>query len=78
MTALKNNSNMHAHALPFTLPFNKDRAYLMVTPTSGGGSVNVEFENGSNFDVKNSERWEPHIAPINSLIITGSGTVVDG
>ena len=56
-----------------SIPFDRHRTYLMILPTDETG-VTISISGDPAFTV--TERWEPQVAPMNDMVITGNGFII--
>ena len=74
--AQSRKTNMRA-TVATSLPQNRNRSYLLVV-AEDSGPLTVTISGGASFDIPAGSAWEPDLAPINDIVFTGSGTVVEG
>ena len=55
------------------LPFDRHRTYLMFIPTDESG-ITISISGGPAFTI--TERWEPTVAIMNAMVITGVGLII--
>jgi hypothetical protein len=76
MSSIERKTNMRA-SVASSLPQNRNRNYLLVV-ADDAGPLSVSISGGPAFDIPAGAAWEPDIAPINDIVFTGVGTVVEG
>lgn len=73
---MRDSTNMTAISAPTTLPFDQHRCYLAIQ--AAGGAVTVTISGGASFTVADGAWWGPQPAPINEIVVAGSGTIITG
>jgi hypothetical protein len=76
--SLNNNTNMRAQALSGTISLEQDRHRTYLAVYASGGTVDITISSGAVFTIADNTWWGPQPAPMNDIVITGTGVVLTG